>query len=83
MSYLVEQPPHCDLLRLSLVTGRFVPPLEGTHLSFCLFSFSLLATKIFLVCLAWLLATKILLVRRLLECAFGGTCASGGMALGN
>ena len=24
MSYLVEQPPHCDLLRLSLSTGRFV-----------------------------------------------------------
>ena len=24
MSYLVEQPPHCDLLRLSLMTGRFV-----------------------------------------------------------
>ena len=24
MSYLVEQPPHCDLLRLSLLTRRFV-----------------------------------------------------------
>ncbi len=24
MSYLVEQPPHCDLLRLSLVIERFV-----------------------------------------------------------
>lgn len=24
MSYLVEQPPHCDLLRLSLSTSRFV-----------------------------------------------------------
>ena len=24
VSYLVEQPPHCDLLRLSLSTGRFV-----------------------------------------------------------
>ena len=24
VSYLVEQPPHCDLLRLSLVTWRFV-----------------------------------------------------------
>ena len=24
MSYLAEQPPNCDLLRLSLVTGRFV-----------------------------------------------------------
>ena len=24
MSYLVEQPPHCDLLRLSLLTSRFV-----------------------------------------------------------
>ena len=24
VSYLVEQPPYCDLLRLSLLTGRFV-----------------------------------------------------------
>ena len=31
MSYLVEQPPHCDLLRLSLPTGRFVR-FGRTHL---------------------------------------------------
>ena len=28
MSYLVEQPPHCDLLRLSLSTRRFVRILQ-------------------------------------------------------
>ena len=31
MSYLVEQPPHCILLRLSLSTGRFVL-FRRTHL---------------------------------------------------
>ena len=31
VSYLVEQPPHCDLLRLSLSTWRFVR-LRRTHL---------------------------------------------------
>ena len=42
MSYSVEQPPHCDLLRLSLTTGRFVrcrrahllAPSEGHAISF-------------------------------------------------
>ena len=32
VSYLVEQPPHCDLLRLSLMTWRFVR-LRRTYLS--------------------------------------------------
>ena len=32
MSYLVEQPPHCDLLRLSLLTRRFVR-FRRTHLA--------------------------------------------------
>ena len=31
MSYLVEQPPYCDLLRLSLLTRRFVR-FGRTHL---------------------------------------------------
>lgn len=35
MSYLVEQPPHCDLLRLSLLTSRFVR-FRRTHLLFWL-----------------------------------------------
>ena len=32
VSYYVEQPPHCDRLRLSLSTGRFVC-IRQTHLS--------------------------------------------------
>jgi hypothetical protein len=30
VSYLVEQPPYCDLLRLSPATGRFVLPEKDT-----------------------------------------------------
>ena len=35
MSYLVEQPPHCDLLRLSLSTRRFVRIKTGTSSYHC------------------------------------------------
>ena len=35
MSYLVEQPPYCDLLRLSLSTRRFVRFADGQHLRLC------------------------------------------------
>ena len=37
MSYLVEQPPYCDLLRLSLSTRRFVIPRKRTGNIFGLF----------------------------------------------
>ena len=45
MSYLVEQPPYCDLLRLSPATQRFVRFLdEHTSLStLCFLFFALVA----------------------------------------
>ncbi len=49
VSYYVEQPPHCDRLRLSLSTGRFVRT-GRTHLSYlfcseaCLFPSSFPST---------------------------------------